>query len=159
MTMNEYRVTKYDPALRDSTGAYTKQEWAMFTDVGRSFRGVVLTESEYKRVEDAYVQAALAFLTEGGLAELTIEGLENPQKKLEISEGSMLPVNRLGDVLRRLLRGEFWCRLEGNGGFVHIGWDYCMYVGVSNPCPSAEKLASDIGLYVEEFKSPYNESD
>ncbi len=159
MTMNEYRVTKYDPALRDSTGAYTKQEWTMFTDVGRSFLGVVLTESEYRRVEDAYVQAALAFLTEGGLAELTIEGLENRQNKLEFSEGSILPLSRVGDVIRRLLRDEFWCRLEGNGGFVHIGWDYYMYVGVAHPCPSAQKLAGDVGLYVEEFKSPYNESD
>lgn len=158
--MNEYRITKYDPALRDSTGAYTKKEWTMFTDIGRSFQGVVLTKSEYERVEDAYVQAALAFLTEGGLAELTIEGLENPQKKkLEFSEGSILSLNQVGDVIRRLLRDEFWCRLEGNGGFVHIGWDYYMYVGVSHPCPSAEKLADDVGLYVEEFKSPYSESD
>ena len=158
--MNEYRVTKYDPALRDSTGAYTNEEWTMFSDVGRSFRCVVLTESEYKQVEETYVQTALAFLAESGLAELTIKGLENPQKKrLEFSEGTILSSNRVGDVIRRLLREEFWCRLEGNGGFVHIGWDYYMYIGVSHPCPSAQSLAGDLGLYVEEFESPYKHSD
>ena len=130
----------------------------MFTDVGRSFRGVVLTESEYEQVEQAYLQTALAFLVESGLGELTIRGLENPQKKrLEFGEGTMLSSNRVGDVIRQLLRGEFWCRLEGNGGFVHIGWDYYMYVGVSHPCPSAQRLAGDLGLYVEKFESPYKD--
>ena len=120
----------------------------------------MLTESEYKRVEETYVQTALAFLAESGLAELTIKGLENPQEnRLEFREGTILSSNRVGDVIRRLLREEFWCRLEGNGGFVHIGWDYYMYIGVSHPCPSAQRLAGDLGLYVEEFKSPYKNSD
>jgi hypothetical protein len=32
-----------------------------------------------------------------------------------------------------------------------------MYVGVLRHCPAAEQTASELGLYVEEFASPYRE--
>src|SRR5690348_8693669 len=124
--VNEYRVTKYNPAFRNSADAYTRDEWIMFKDVGESFGGVVLTLEEYKRVEDAYVRAALAFMSEAGLSSLTVNSLENRGRRLSVQEGSVLPLEQVGDVIRRVLREEFWCRLEGLGGFVHLGWDYYM---------------------------------
>jgi hypothetical protein len=48
-------------------------------------------------------------------------------------------------------------RLEAAGGFVHVGWDCYMYVGVRRPCPSAEAEAHRFGLFVEPFLSPYSE--
>jgi hypothetical protein len=39
----------------------------MFSQIGQSFGGVVLTEQEYKRVENAHVKVALAFLGESGI--------------------------------------------------------------------------------------------
>ena len=39
--------------FRDSAGAYTRDEWTSFGDIGRSFDGVELTRGEYERVEDA----------------------------------------------------------------------------------------------------------
>ena len=65
--MIEYRVTKYDPALRDANGAYIADEWILFKQVGSEFGGVVLTEGEYLKVEQAYIDSAIAFLREGGL--------------------------------------------------------------------------------------------
>jgi len=65
--VNEYRVTKYDPAFRDKSGAYTKDEWTIFKQIGETFSGVQLTSEEYERVEEAYIQAAMSFLREGGL--------------------------------------------------------------------------------------------
>ena len=64
--MIEYRVTKYNPALRDARGAYIADEWTSVKDIGRAFGGVVLTDSEYRRVEEAYVSSVFAFLKEGG---------------------------------------------------------------------------------------------
>ena len=156
--MNEYRITKYDPSFRKPAGAYTREEWISVNDVGRSFAGVTLTREEYERVEGAYVEAAIAFLREAGVYALTVEGLENQRGQvLNFREGSLLPLEQVGDVLRRILREEFWCRLNGVGGFVHVGWDFYMYVGVRCPCPAAQVRATELGLYVEEFSSPYNE--
>lgn len=156
--MNEYRVTKYNPALRNPSGAFTGDEWTSATDIGRSFSGVLLTREEYKRVERAYVTAALAFLAEAGLTSMRVEALENARgEPLTVREGTVLSLEQVGDVIGRVLREEFWCRLEGVGGFIHFGWDYYMYVGVPNPCPTAQARAVKLGLYVEEFRSPYNE--
>jgi len=155
--VREYRVTKYDPALRAPTGEYKSDDWIMFSQIGQSFRGAALTEQEYKRVENAYVQAALAFLNESGIAALRVVGLENPRKsQLEFAEGSLLPQESLSDVFGRILRNEFWCRFQADDGFVHFGWDYYMYIGVPRRCPEAEQTASELGLYVEEFTSPFH---
>ena len=106
-------------------------------------------------MEQAYINSALAFLQEGGLSSLRIEGLEG--NALEFGDGSILSPEQVGDVIRRILREEFWCRLEGSGGFLHFGWDYYMYIGVPHRCPAAEQIAEGLGLYAEEFASPYNE--
>lgn len=156
--MIEYRVTKYDPALRDARGAYIADEWTSMADIGREFGGVVLTDDEYRRVEQAYINSAVAFLQEGGLNSLTVKGLENHKEHaLEFGEGSVLSLEQAGDIIRRILREEFWCRLECRGGFAHFGWDYYMYIGVPHRCPEAEHLAEGLGLYPEKFTSPYKE--
>jgi hypothetical protein len=62
-------------------------------------------------------------------------------------------------IIRRILREEFRCRLEGGEGFIHFGWDYYMYIGVPHPCPTARVRAADLGLYIEEFASPYVEGE
>jgi hypothetical protein len=152
----EYRVTKYDPAFRDAIGAYTRDEWTAASDIGRSFGSVVLTPEEYQRVEDAYVAVALSFLSESRQSTLTVDGLENARNyPIDFSEGSTLCLERLGPVIRLVLREMFWCRLEGRTGYLHFGWDYYMYVGVPCPCPESQELARRLGLFVEEDSSPY----
>jgi hypothetical protein len=154
----EFRVTKYDPANRDCRGAYARDEWTSVSDIGRAFAGVVLTEAEYQRVEDAYATSAVAFLREAGVSALVVAGLENHAAvPLPFANGSSLGLSEVGEAVRRVLREEFWCRLEGAGAFVHVGWDYYMYVGVPGPCPSAATLARQLGLFVEPFRSPYSE--
>jgi len=154
--VNEYRVTKYNSEFRDPTGACKRDDWISVKDIGRSFAGVVLTREEYDRVEHAYVSAALTFLREASLTSMTVEGLENAKRqRLAFREGSVLPLEQLGDVIGRVLREEFWCRLQGVDAFIHVGWDYYMYVGVPHPCPRAQAQAVELGLYVEDFISPY----
>ena len=157
--MNEYRVTKYNPAFRDQSGAYTKVEWVSFTQIGQTFSSVPLTSDEYERVEEAYVLTALSFLRESGLFSMKVAGLENSRKQsLDFQNDSILPLDRIGEIIRRILREELWCRLESSEGFIHFSWDYYMYVGVPHPCPTAEARAAELGLYVEEFASPIRES-
>jgi hypothetical protein len=35
---NHYRVTKYDPVLRDASGAYTGDDWIMFEQIGQTLQ-------------------------------------------------------------------------------------------------------------------------
>ena len=113
--MIEYRVTKYDPSKRDARGAYTAGEWPAVNDIGRVFAGVPLTQDEYGRVEQPYVDSAIAF--RGRRIEFTsspvVRGLENHRRlKLEFGEGSVFPVERVGEPFEQILREELWCRLE-----------------------------------------------
>ena len=150
--MLDHRITKYDPALRDPHGAYTRDEWTAFSDIGRAFGGVVLTPDAYRRVEDAYVTVALAFLREAGVASLAVAGIEDRGAgPLPFGEGSVLGLEALDDAIRRVLREEVWCQFEGADAFVHLGYDYYMYVGVPGPCPASRALAGRLGLFVEEL--------
>ena len=154
--MFEYRVTKYNPALRNAKGVYIPQEWTSVADIGRVFGGIVLTVDEYRRVEQAYIRSALAFLGEGGVTSLRVEGLENSKRSpVGFGEGSVVSGEQIDDLIRQVLREEFWCRLEAQDGFVHFGWDFYMYIGVLHRCPKAERLAKELELFAEEFASPY----
>lgn len=78
--LHQFRVTKYDPAHRDSHGAYRHEEWTSFSDIGRRFSGKILTQADYDAVEDAYVVSAIGFLKQTGVDTLTACGLENTQR-------------------------------------------------------------------------------
>ncbi len=152
--MFEYRITKYDPARRNAAGHYLVDEWISFSDIGRSFSGCVLTLDDYQRIESAYVSSAQAFLQQAGVSRLVVRDAEHPPPG--IANGDILDVTQLGEVLRRLLREEFWCRLEGSSAFIHVGYDYYMYVGVPVRCINAERVTTRLGLFPERFVSPYH---
>lgn len=147
--MLQFRLTKYDPAHRDRQGAYLLEEWTSSANVGRSFGGVVLTEAAYLRVEEAYVTTAVDFLRQAGVVSLTVAGLENPRGlALTFSEDTSLTLEEITAVLRRVLREEFWCRLECERPLVHIDWDYYLFLGVPMSCPAAEAACLRRGLFL-----------
>lgn len=151
--MPQYRVTKYDPALRDETGAYTAEDdWTEFGDVGKK-----VSREEYERVEGSYLRTAVAFLEEAGLTHLQVRGLEERGGSSTIAEGQILHPDQWRAAFRAVLRNEVWCRFETESAFVHFGWDLYMYIGTPRPSPAASALASDLGLFVEAFESPYLE--
>ena len=154
--MHEFRVTKYDPANRNELGHFLGSEWTAFSDVGREVTGSVLSLAEYERVEEAYIGSALAFLVEAGVDHLCAVGVENAgASPAAPKEHARLSLRELEAAIRGVLREEFWCRFEGPDAFVHLGWDFYMYVGVPIPCESACAFAEDRGLFVESFESPY----
>lgn len=156
----QYRVTKYDPRFRDSRGAFLRDDWTSISDVGQEFDGVILTAEAYQAVEDTYVEAALAFLTEAGFASVRCVDVENNRECATAkAEGASVPLPELRAVIRDLLRGEWWCRVEAAGAFLHFGYDYHMYVGVPVRCERACALAHQRGLFVEPFVSPYQREE
>ena len=150
--MHEFRITKYDPKKRDTDGSYLDQEeWTCFSEVGGK-----LTLDEYEKVESAYINTAIDFISKSGIVSLRITGLEENMNESGFSENDEVWLSSLPKILSSILRDLFWCRLESERGFIHFGWDYYMYVGVSEISQSAFSSASDRGLFVEEFTSPYH---
>jgi hypothetical protein len=153
--MLEYRITKYDPAIRNRGEQYT--EWTAFSHIGASFDGTVLTQAVYEKVETAYIAVATAFLREVDAGSVSIRGLETQKAKgSPYVEGAALTPMDAGEIMAKVLRDELWCRFEADRAFVHFGWDYYMYVGVASTCPDAERLAAKLGLFVEGMRSPYH---
>ena len=156
----QYRVTKYDPELRATSSVYPPDDWTSRSDIGKPFRGGILTEERYLSTEQAYLRAASAFLAEAKILQLKIVGLENRGEKLHApSKNSTVKSEDIPILLRSLLREEFWCKLECPSSFIHVGYDYYMYIGVPHACTDASILAQRLGLFVETFQSPFAEND
>lgn len=157
--MYTYRITKYNPKFRDETGAYTKDEWTEFSDVGKEFDGNVLTIGEYEQVESAYIETLIAFLEENNISNLNIYKIENfrdvkfGDKIIKRSQFYNLP--DLRELFRMILRGQFWAKFKNeDGSYVDFGWDYYMYIGVPNQSKKAIEFAEKNHLYVEECPEP-----
>ncbi len=150
--MKEFRITKYNPDKRDASGAYLDHdEWTSFTEVGTK-----LSEKEYHAVELNYIEAAIDLVSDQQIKELTVLGLEDHNRSSNLTEGSKIEGREIEEVLRSLLREEYWCRLESEEAFIHIGWDYYMFVGVSEVRAETKESILDRGLYIEDSISPYH---
>ena len=156
--MKQYRVTKYNPEYRNADGTYNRDEWTSYSDVGN-----IVANEEYEKVENSYIESALDFLEEQNISKITITYLENQQNYKEpsiaLETGTELNAEHLKEVLKSILRERYWAKLENNNSFIHIGWDYYMYIGVPNESQSGRKHAESKGLFVEEFQSPYYENE
>lgn len=155
--MHQYRITKYDPRFRDKSGAYTRDEWTEFTDIGEIFGGVRLTLPTYLDVEANYLVAVASFLEESGTVTIRAEGVENANRSFRVTEGDVLSPIDAVEAIRQMLRDEGWCRLVDDDRFyVHVGWDYYMYVGSDQHCDQSVQLAESRGLFVDrDFPSPH----
>jgi hypothetical protein len=165
-----WRVTKYNPALRNSHGHYLIDEWTFFAQIGTTFNGKALTYEEYLSVESAYSSSAHCFLNDAGLSFLRVSQLENHKvscmevgwlrdivlKPSSLRNDLVVNDNDLEDVVRLNLREVLWCKLvETDRFYLHFGWDYYLYIGSTSPSLSAIKNATQKGLFVEEMISPY----
>lgn len=154
--MPGFRLTKYDPRLRDADGAYRVDDWTSISDVGRIFAGRALTADDYQRVEDAYVAAISAAHEDCGAPALFARDVESRQE-FALAEHEPLAGPRLAEVIRGCLRELVWCRIESDDGqfSVHFGWDYYAYLTVAHLSARAQQTARDSGLFLEPFESPY----
>ncbi|MCR9161051.1 MAG: hypothetical protein ACE37F_11490 [Nannocystaceae bacterium] len=165
--MFQYRVTKYNPALRDPDGTFPVSTWTSATDIGRSFNGQTLTKESYLAMEDLYVGAverAISAAAPSRLrlvdAEISDDSQPSTLPSLDLANLIYAPHIRPRDALtlsRAILREVVWGRIEGSDGFyVHFGYDYYMYIGGS--APRLRHFATE-GLFVEQHPSPYAPDD
>ena len=156
---HQYRVTKFDPALRSEDGSFQGNEWTAHSDVGRSFDCVRLSEHEYLKVEAAYLFAVGAFLREAKIENLVLRSLKNySDSELPnfLQSEANLSVAQSVEFARFALRGHAWGKLTDPGrAYVHFGYDYYLYLGLPTRCPAAIAEIQGRGLFVEVFRSPY----
>lgn len=170
--MFSYRITKYNPKYRDESGVYLKDDWTPISDIGNQHDELLLTLEEYKKNEDAYINAIILVMNYLQLTHLEVMWLEKPRKTLspdiycsetmsklfkKISSGMSLDQREISDAARLILREALWCKLEfENKMFVHFADDYYMYIGsFKSLTDSLKNEIEETGLFVEEFESPY----
>ena len=161
--MQSYKITKYNPLSYGAGGKYMNDEWTSISDIGKIFNDNVLTHLEYQAVEDAYLAAIRILATAVGVDTLRVIDLEthDDMTKWRLAEGQYVPLPRAMEICREMLREKpIWCRLENAEHFyVHIGYDYYMYIGVRAKIDvqSAIHSIKELGLFVEEnWPSPYS---
>jgi hypothetical protein len=139
-----WRITKYNPAHRNSSGAYLKDEWTSYSDIGKTFNQKIFTYEDYLKTETAYINAINHFMQCSDLPSLIISDLEkhkNIDKALlhlpdmvtlfnSIQNGKMLTIEEVQSVSQLVLREYLWCKLTSNNMYVHFGYDYYMYIGI-----------------------------
>jgi hypothetical protein len=151
----QYRLTKYDPACRDENGAFSGDDWTSMSDIGETFGGVRLTLSRYLDVEARHLQVMASFIEESNVTRLTALQVEDADA-LGVREGQQLSPLRAVEAVRAMLRARGWCRLAREDFYIHVGWDYYLYVGTHRPCQRTLALAAEMGLFAEgDFPSPY----
>lgn len=164
---NTWRITKYDPLYRGDQGVYTKEDWVGLYQIGKVFNGKELDVAEYIISENKYVAAALKFIEESkfdlvklnnwhGINEVHDQIPDGLMINRGFEDGQLIDKNDIDLVLRMLLRGIAYAKLEvSNVFYIHIGWDYYMYIGTNVDTPEAVEYAKSLGLFVESRDSPY----
>ena len=152
--MHEFRVTKYDPQYRVN-GAYTRNEWTSFADVGRNYAGRIFTPAEYERAEKQHIDFLCELADRCGAFPLRVDGYDVHYRNDAWQDGQAIGRKELPDIIRANLREECWCRLVGEGFFIHFGYEYYVYVGCGLPPETVRRMAEAYGLFCEAFCSPY----
>lgn len=168
-----YRITKYDPALRDARGAYLPDEWTSCTDIGRKYTGKKLTAQEYLATENAYIDAIRIIAQHNGCTGFCARQLERLFSVWEVS----WEMKRLGLALskeetelyrsvdtartytteealilaRMILRELFWATLcDGQGRLSFtFGYDYYLYADCPTLPDEVIRQIESSGLFVE----------
>ncbi len=149
-----YRICKYNPKHRREGGAYLKDEWTDYSDIGRVFSGKVLTESEYLSVERNYIFCIIAILTKLNIDNLYIRNLEKGNT-YEWKNGQRVSKEVLIRLIRDCLRNNCWCQLIYANFYLHFGYDYYIYIGCELSAFQIESICKDNNLYCDIKISPY----
>lgn len=171
--MYTYRISKYPPTKRDDRDCFLEEDWTSYSDIGKKFKGTILTGDLYFSVEKKYVNALVTALKENKVTQLAVCGLEKsfsiseldrsfknvgiPFKQVEssfvekIKNGIQLDLDGIGRAIGLALRECFWCELRSRTSHIKLsfGYDYYVYTeGIFISDDLVSKFALE-GIYVE----------
>ena len=171
-----FRVSKYNPIYRNEKGYYLKEEWTDFSDIGKEFLGKKLTFEEYVEQEKAYIVTVLEIANLLEIEHFYLSGVEiyysdddkesgelfdffRKYQNFQIETGKIIEMSLLEEIVSLILRNNFWARIVSERMEVHFGYDYYMYIGVSEKLDDAKSIPEKHGLFIENRTSPYIESE
>lgn len=139
-----HSISKYPPDNYSREGVYLVDDWTSFYDIGKVFNGRLLTESEYLKYEDIYVNTIVEIASVSGISCFTIGYMErgdnndqeqnlSPEMRDVLSksaQGKRLNLRQTALFLRLLLRDVCWGVLvnEKHKTQIETGYDY--YVNI-----------------------------
>lgn len=169
--MNKYRISKYNPSYRGSTGRYSKEDWTAISDIGKIFDGKLLTIELYKSVEDNYVNTVRTIMDYLNISHLTAsdirrssneEGFERVVKKYQtlynneireayynVVNNTKLSAQKIEPVIRLLLREDIGADVYCDEMRVFIGYDYLMGIHTVQPIETIVPDIEIMGIFVE----------
>lgn len=166
--MFHWRVSKYNPSHRNTSGSYQKNEWTSFSDIGKIFDDEKLTFDDYLPLEDAYIQAIIGFMECNQTDTMRIASLEKHALPQDVSLYSKLMLDIFENIANKMivdketiksvgrlaLREDLWCKLEAKNMRIHFGYDYYLYIGSKSACSGTIAQIESTGLFVEEYDLP-----
>ncbi|MGM9552534.1 MAG: hypothetical protein ACI3XA_09805 [Clostridia bacterium] len=161
--MNYYRITKYDPKLRDEKGHYLLDEWTSIFDVGKVFNEKLVTMEDYLKCENGYIQAIVTVLKDNSVTKMHIVGLERHDERdisdlsdrektllRNIRNGMGLNLDEIKTVVKLVLRELMWCKLCSFAEMeINFGYDYYMYIKSNNLKKDTVQKLYSYGMFVE----------
>jgi hypothetical protein len=118
----------------------------------------VLTLDRYLEVEAGYLRVGAAFLAAADVETMTALDVESYNARWWPEDGESLSALESVDVVREMLRERGFCRLAApHDVYVHVGYDYYLYIGGNVSCERTLKVAAEASLFVDrDFPSPYH---
>jgi hypothetical protein len=178
--MFDYRITKYDPRLRNELGYFSDlPDWTSNADIGKTFNGAILNTSEYLLKESLYIAAIERIFELCRVDSFTVSSAKRSpsvahirDRELRAATASLMrrflprwgeprAANDVGVIASLILRECMWARLVFDGGFIHFGYDFYMYARAPIDCfklGARPFIEWRPGLYIEPFLSPYIET-
>ena len=147
--MNCVRISKYE----ENTNVHT-EEWTSISDIGKRYGNNVLTYDEYLLIENHYLTCIDEIMTAANQATFRIENLEK-YSKVQWKNNQLIDVSNMIRFVRDCLREKCWARLIGENSYVHIGYDFYIYVGVSIDLSTVFSIVKENQLHCKEMVSPY----
>lgn len=167
-----YRVSKYDPRHRNSSGHFTRETWTSISDIGRCIGGLVVQKQEYLSIENAYLESVRGFCSlhsgpfrlmefecydlDSAKAALETEPLCDIQVTLSpdaLNLEQILTLRELEQLVILTLRERLWCELGVPGqALIRFGYDYYMYFASRQPLGQVLRDVRRRSLFVENIR-------
>ena len=166
------QISKYNPKNRNALGHYLDHsEWTSISDIGKEKYNSP-TYQDYKKVEDAYVEAVFLMMKEQGIDSLYINRQEkytmlgelpymerkgylkdidiDYQKYIHsLHNRQQVNLEGLDILIRLILREIVWMKLDNDYFEVSFGYDYYIYIKTLFIKTATRKQVESNGLYVE----------